>query len=248
MKIQLSTPYILAFLLLTMLCGLSHEMVHHVTGAAICGCWGYKTFNSFTLCDSCVGEEFGYWATIAGPAFTFALMWLGWYQLSRPDIKNKQLGFALIFANFPVNRMLFVFMGANDEQWVARHLYGNSTIAFWVTVLIVLICTVPPLVAAYKAINNNHKTLWFAGFFILPFVFVILFAGFFLEEYLLLQEKVLADTLWGIPYLLLLVEVICLAGYAATKKFLYTETGFNKSVGAFLKYQTAVKTGNTKPQ
>lgn len=226
MQLKLPLGYILAFLLLTMLCGLSHEMVHHVAGAAICGCWGYKTFNSFTLCDTCAAADLGYWATIAGPAFTFALMWLGWYQLSRPDNKNKQLGFALIFANFPINRMLFVFMGWNDEQWVAKHLFGQSVVAFWITVGIVLLCTVPPLVAAYRAINNSYKVLWFLGFFILPFIFVFVFAGFFLEEYLLLDAKVLADTLWGIPYLLLLVEVICLAGYAATKQFLYTDTAF----------------------
>lgn len=216
--------YILAFLLLTMLCGLSHEMVHHVAGAAICGCWGYKTFNSFTLCETCAGADLGYWATIAGPAFTFALMWLGWYQLSKPENKNKQLGFALIFANFPVNRMLFVFMGINDEQWVARHLFGDSRLAFWSTVAIVLVFTIPPVVAAYRAITNRFKVLWFAGFYILPFVFVVLFAGLFLEEYLLLKSNVLADTLWGIPYLLLLVEFICLQGYALSKKYLYVET------------------------
>lgn len=223
MKIKLTWKYLLAFLLLTMLCGLSHEMVHHLTAAAICGCWGYKTFNSFVLCDSCANRAFGYWATIAGPLFTFALMWWGWYQLSQKDHKNKQLGFALIFANFPVNRMFFVFINSNDEQWVRRHLFGNdSPIASWITIGLVLACTVPPLIAAYRAINNSRKAIWFLAFYLLPFIFVIVFAGLFLEEFLLLDQKLLANTIVGIPYLLILTEILCVAGYALTKKYLYS--------------------------
>ena len=222
MKLRLNLKYVLAFLLLTMLAGLSHEMVHHVTGAAICGCWGYKTFNSFVLCASCDDNPYRFWATVAGPAFTFALMWIGWYQLRKPDNKNKQLGFALIFANFPINRILFAFLGYNDEQWVAKNLYGDSPIAYWITILLILICTVPPLVAAFLQIQNRRRWLWFAGFFVLPFVFVILFAGLFLEEYLLLKMRFLSEPVLGIPYLLLLTEVLCVMGYKFTKKYLYT--------------------------
>lgn len=222
MKIRLNSKYMLAFLLLTMVSGLSHEMVHHVAGAAICGCWGYKTFNSFVLCSSCDGNPYSFWATVAGPAFTFGLMWLGWYQMRKPDNKNKQLGFALIFANFPINRIMFAFMGANDEQWVARQLYGDSSIAFWATIVLILICTVPPLAAAFLQIQNRRRWLWFLAFFILPFVFVILFAGMFLEDYLLLKLQFLSEPILGIPYLLVLVEVLCVAGYAITKKYLYT--------------------------
>lgn len=236
MKLKLNLKYVLAFLLLTMLCGLSHEMVHHVTGAAICGCWGYKTFNSFVLCASCDANPYRLWATVAGPAFTFGLMWLGWYQLRKPDNRNKQLGFALIFANFPINRIFFAFIGYNDEQWVARQLYGDSQIAFWVTIFLVLICTVPPLVAAFLQIRNSRRWLWFLGFFILPFVFVILFAGLFLEECLLLNLKFLSEPVLGIPYLLVLVEVLCMVGYGITKKYLYTSPG---AIAAKAKTQVA---------
>jgi hypothetical protein len=221
MKIQLSPRYILAFLLLTMLCGLSHEMVHHAAGAAVCGGWGYKTFNSFSLYSPCANEAYSYLATLAGPAFTYALMWLGWYRLAKPDRQSRQLGFALIFANFPVNRMLFVFLGFNDEQYIVRTMFDKSPLASAAAIVIVLLCTVPPLVAAYRAIENKHRVWWFLGFYLLPFVFVILFAGFFLENFLLLNRKVLADTVLGIPYLLLAVEVACIAGYAIAKKYLY---------------------------
>ncbi len=78
--------YLWPFLFLTILCGTSHEFSHHFSGAAICGCFGYKTFNSFEHCSGC--EETNPYliiATIIGPLFTFGLMWLGVYQLKQDD-------------------------------------------------------------------------------------------------------------------------------------------------------------------
>lgn len=221
MKINVTWKYIVAFLFLTILCGTSHEFAHHFTGALICGNFGYKTFNSFVLGEGCEGNPYKLWATIAGPAFTFALLWLGLYRLRKPDEKNRQLGFALIFANFPVNRLIFALLHSNDEQWVAHQLYGKSVFAFWLTNAIIWLCTLPPLYFAYKAIGNKFKLLLFAGFLVLPFAFIVVFAGLFLENYLLLERKFLADTVLGIPYLILLIEVSCLTGYFLTKKYLY---------------------------
>lgn len=108
----------------------------------------------------------------------------------------------------------------NDEHWVTSQLFGRSPIVFWTTVAIVLFFSLPPLVAAYRAISNRKKLLWFLGFLILPFVFVILFAGIFLEEFLLLKLEFLSDTIWGIPLLLLLVEFISILGYSYTKNYI----------------------------
>ena len=230
MKLKLNSEYVLAFLLLTMICGLSHELVHHITGAIICGCWGFKTFNSFSLCPSCEGNPYSLIATAAGPLFTFALMWIGWYRLQKPDNKNKQLGFALIFANFPINRILFAIMGFNDEQFITITLFGDSKIAFWTTVGIVLALSVPPLWMAYSSISNRFRLLWFLGFFVLPFIFVFIFAGLFLEEYVLLEARVLADTFLGVPYLLWFIELFCLVLYAYTKKYIYQNSEMSKPV------------------
>lgn len=220
MKVQVTPKYIAAFLFLTILCGTSHEFVHHFTAAAICGCFGYKTFNSFEICAGCEAEHpLYYWATIAGPLFTFGLMWVGMYQLNKTDNKNQQLGFALIFANFPISRILFALMGWNDEQWVA-HLLFNTNTSFRVTNFLIWVCAIPPLVYAYIKMKNKRKLLVFLGFFILPFVFVILF-GMAMEDWLLLKMHFLSDTLIGIPYLILLVEIICLLGYVMYKKYLY---------------------------
>jgi hypothetical protein len=215
MQLGLSWRYVVAFAALTILCGTSHEFAHHFAGAAICGAFGVKTFNSFDLAPGCDANPMAFWATVAGPVFTFALMWWGALMVRGDGVRRRRLGFALIFANFPVNRMGFVLFGWNDEQWVARHLFGPSRIAFWVTILLVWVACVPPLVVAYRAIGNRHRPLWFAGFFLVPFAFVIAFAGAFLENYLLLGHHVLANRIIGVPYLIILVEMLSMAIYYA---------------------------------
>jgi hypothetical protein len=229
---RLTWQYVIAFAALTILCGTSHEFVHHFAGAAICGGFGVKTFNSFDLAPGCDANPLSVWATVAGPLFTFALMWWGLYLLGRGDERRRQRGFALIFANFPVNRMAFALAGWNDEQWVARHAFGPSRLAFWVTVLLVWAACVPPLVAAYRAIGNRRRPLWFAGFFLLPFAFVVAFAGGFLESYLLLGRRLLATPVLGVPYLLLLVEVVSLALYAGLRKHLSAGGGPRRALVA----------------
>ncbi len=120
-KIRLSTPYTVAFFALTILCGTSHEFAHHFVGAAFCGCFGFKTFNSFDLCPSCAGNQLAFIAaTWAGPLLTYGLMWLGVYRLFRPSLAARQLGLALIFANFPINRIGFALIDWNDEQYVTN--------------------------------------------------------------------------------------------------------------------------------
>ena len=215
--------YLLAFFALTILCGTSHEFIHHFVGAAICGCFGYKTFNSFELCSGCV-ESNPYWtiATFAGPVFTFALVWWGLFLLQKSNPIKKQLGFALIFANFPINRLVFAFMGFNDEQYAVSVIFGGDNLtAFWLTNLVVSALTLPPLIYGYKAIGGKHRLLSFIGYLILPFVFVIVFAGLFLEEWLLLEKRWLAETVIGIPYLILLVEILSMVIYFLYKKHLY---------------------------
>jgi hypothetical protein len=220
------TPRALAaFAALTLLCGTSHEFVHHFAGAAACGAFGTKTFNSFELAPGCEASPWRLWPTVAGPAFTFALMWWGAWRLRAADEGARRLGLALVFANFPVNRMVFALAGANDEQWVARQLAGPSRAAFWLTAALVWAACLPPLVAAWRAIGNRRRALWFAGAFVLPFAFVLAAAGGLLEEVLLRRHRVLADAVLGVPLLVVLVEVLALAAYVAWRGELAAPAG-----------------------
>ena len=212
-RLHLTWRYLIGFAALTLLCGTSHEFAHHFSGAAICGKFGYKTFNSFELAPGCDANPISLWATAAGPLFTFGLMWWGLFLLRSDDERGRNFGFALIFANFPINRLLFILIHSNDEQWVAYRLYGHSNVAWWVAIAVVWLACVPPLVVAYRAIGNRRRWLWFTGFFVLPFLYVILFAGLFLENYLLLGQRFLANTILGIPLLIILIEILSLLVY-----------------------------------
>ncbi|WP_462248620.1 hypothetical protein [Ekhidna sp.] len=218
------TKYLVPFTCLTILCGTTHEFAHHFSGAIVCGCFGFKTFNSFQLCAGCESNPYWLVPTYIGPLFTFLLLWIGRYQLKQESIQSKQLGFALIFANFPVNRILFALMGMNDEQYAASILFGNeNTLSFWVTNLAIWLFTIPPLYTAYCSIKSPKRILIFLLYFIIPFAFVIIFAGFLLEEWLLLKKQFLSSTIIGIPLLLILVEIVCVLGYYFLKKHIYQQ-------------------------
>ena len=224
MTISISWRYLIAFAALTILCGTSHEFVHHFAGAALCGAFGTKTFNSFSLAPGCSANVTkAYWAAMSGPIFTFGLMWIGYAMLRRSNSASKRMGFALIFANFPVNRMFFVLLGANDEQYANRLMFGRSHVVFWLTVVAVLAVSLPPVIEAFRQLQNRPKLAWCAGFFLLPFAFVIVFAGLFLENYLLDQHHILASQIIGIPYLILAVEAISALTFEISKPALTAE-------------------------
>ena len=216
-EIALTGRYLIAFAALTILCGTSHEFAHHFTGAAMCGAFGTKTFNSFELAPGC-GLTAEVVATCAGPIFTFGLMWWGVALLRREDLLERRLGLAIIFANFPINRLFFVLIQSNDEDYVRRLLFPDSVVAHWITVALVWLIAVPPLVFAYRALANKPRWLWFMGLFILPFVFVIVFAGLFLEQYLLLDHRILASPVLGVPWLIIVVEMASLALYVTFRR------------------------------
>src|SRR5437868_2783155 len=123
--LRISWKYVVGFLALLLLLASAHEFTHHFTGAAVCGAWGSKTFGTFTLAEGCDANPLRFWATAAGPIFTFIAMWVGWFLLTRNDSRRRWFGFALIFANVPINRMLVTLTGHNDEQWMARQMYPD---------------------------------------------------------------------------------------------------------------------------
>ena len=88
MKIPLTWRYLLAFYCLGALMGMSHELAHHAAGFAICGHWGYKTFNFFELAKGCAETHpHSYWlATLAGPVlFNYLPLWIGVALMKKPD-------------------------------------------------------------------------------------------------------------------------------------------------------------------
>lgn len=172
---------LLAFAALLFFMGEAHELVHTGLGRLLCGCWGPRDFNVWSLCASCqtghVWTNFA--ATWAGPLFTFAMGWWGYFLLSpRQTAAHRSLGFALVFATLPFARILGALMGGNDEVYALSKVLPYPR-AWALGAALVLLATVPPLVRAYTTLQGRGRIWYFLGFFLLPFAlaFAVLLGG-----------------------------------------------------------------------
>lgn len=172
MKIMLNWPGLLAFGALVFGLAEAHELVHTGLGRLLCGCWGPRDFNVWSLCSTCAtGHPYtNLAATLAGPAFTFAVGWVGYGLLGpRQPAARQSLGFALVMATVPFARILgAVFMGGNDEVYALSKFLPYST-AWALGGALVVLATVPPLVRAWAALRSKARPRVFLAFFLLPF-------------------------------------------------------------------------------
>lgn len=222
MIVPLTWRYFLAFFCLGALMGMSHELAHHVTGFLVCGEWGQKTFNSFQLAPGCREAHPGtFWiATVMGPLlFNYLPSWIGVAFMRNPDPGARLFGVSLVLSTVPALRLFAAIVGG-DEQWLGRLHFGHSTLVYWVVVCGVIVVTLPPLVVAWQTIQNRFKPLVFGLLFLGVPLIVFFMVGKVLED-LIIERKVLADTIWGMPYMVLLAEVLATIGYAMLKESLW---------------------------
>jgi hypothetical protein len=217
-KLKITWKYCIAFYCIIMLYVSLHELIHHLSGYVICGDWGIKTFNYFET--ACEKDSKSYIATYMGPLFTFAMMYVGAFLLSKKNSSyKKHLGFAMIFAQLPFQRMTSPFFRMNDEFYATSKLLGNTNIVYWSVIIIIWLICLPPLIKAFKAIENKYKIIWFL-FYLILFPYLIwgpIFGGL---EYLMVQRKILAQPLIGIGLLFIINEVITIIAYYFTKKYI----------------------------
>lgn len=216
--LKITWKYCLAFYCMVMLYSSLHELVHHFAGYLVCGAWGYKTFNYFST--ACEASPVTFLATYAGPVFSFAMMWIGAFFLKKKNASahTRQLSFALIFAQLPLQRMITPFFKMNDEYYATASLFGHTAWVYWTVLIVVWACCVPPLITAFRAIQNEKRIFWYL-FYLLLFPYLLWGPVFGLLEYLLVSKHVLNGTVIGIAYLFILNEVITIIGYLLTRKY-----------------------------
>lgn len=214
MKINLSFKYVIAFLSLLFVMHELHEIAHTSIGRIICGCWGKRDFNVWELCEGCSKEHpISILATIAGPLFSFIMIFLGAWLLKKQKLNFKSLGFSLIFANMPFGRLLSAILSSGDEVYILETFGLNSITAHISGVLIITVIIFYPLTLTYKSISNKRKMIWFFGFLFLPLIIDILIVLIglntlltkgFLSDYWILGSPVLVSR-WTIFVILILI-------------------------------------------
>lgn len=223
MTLHLNIRYAITFMTLTFLMHEAHEIIHTSAGRIICGCWGLRDFNVWELCAGCTEEKpYAVISTFLGPLFTFTMMWLGAFLMeSHKTLKQKTLGFSLVFANMPFARLFSAAMGGGDEVWGLTEIFGNYKLAWIIGLIIIIIITFIPLFKAYKLIENKRKFAMFLLFFLAPFAIDIIIVLGGMNT--LLQSGVGSTYIvLGSPVLVTVWTILVTLIYILTRNNIYT--------------------------
>ncbi len=217
-NLKITWKYCLAFYCVIMLYVSVHELIHHFSAYPICGGWGIKSFNYFET--ACEGTCKSYLATYTGPLFTFLAMYYGMYLL-REDRSgyHKHLGFAIIFGQLPLQRMVSPFYKMNDEFYASAALFGDTALVFWTVIIIIWLVCLPPLIKAFRAIANERRILWFV-FYLVLFPYILWGPVFGALEYLMVSKEFLATTIIGLGLLFIINEFVTIAAYLKFKIYI----------------------------
>jgi hypothetical protein len=209
MRIKITGKFIIAFLALTFVMLELHEIVHTAVGRIICGCWGARDFNAWEICETCRNVDLAWLSTLAGPVFTFIMIWIGSSYLKETNTdRQKSFGIAMIFSNTPFGRILNPLLNSGDETTLMHKLIENLTLASFVTLFIILLITVYPMYKAYKTVLNKPGK-HFLLFFFVP-VFIIILVILVILNTILSMEVLNENGLLGSPIIVNLWSLVVL--------------------------------------
>jgi len=236
MKIKLSPLYLLSFFALVFLVHEIHDWIHVLVARAVCGCWGTKAFDYWTLCAKSwvsVSNQGNVLITMAGPLFNYLVICWGW-ELMQPEneLHQKSLGFSLVFASLPFPRIMGALAGGGDETLALKQIFlhadgGNRHIVSLVGLLFVLILTLPALYRAFMLVAGLWGKLMVVAFLVLPGYIDRLVVSGLLNK--MLAKGILVHQVWtgfsqGIMvWLLLLLILLVVIGRYLSWAFEYRE-------------------------
>ena len=216
LRTQPTPRWLVATAFLALVMHEAHELVHTATGRTLCGAWGARDFNVWSLAPGC-----DTWVpTLAGPLFSWLVMWTGVLLLRSTAEARRWVGLALVFAPNPLGRLLPALLGGGDEGVVARAWLGHGGPAARALVIAAAAAIVlPPLLVAWRALPARHR----AGWSLLLFLGGILVTGplLFVLGNGLLRRGVLAQTgPTGAPALVELFTLAAGVGLVASARWL----------------------------
>lgn len=205
MNLKITWKYLLALFALTIVSGELHEQVHINTGRIVCGGYGPRDFNVWQTAADCANPSLAFLATLAGPLWSYLLMWMGALLLVKAKSADyKAVGFSLVFAPLPFARVFTAFMGGGDEKTVLKMLLQNElslgTIKVLAAIMVLAFCF-PPVYIAYRAIKNRYRALYVIGFCVMPLIILGAYVLTFLNS-LLSKGFLSAPFVLGTPLLI----------------------------------------------
>ncbi len=211
MKLKFSVAYLLSFLSLVFVIHELHDWAHVLMGQWVCGCWGTKAFDSWTMCDhSDVSGNIIAFIWMAGPLVSYILMWVAYSILnSRKSTASRSMGFSLLFATLPFGRILAVVGGKSDETNMMREFFqrpdgSNHQFVVVSAIVLVLLLTLPPIIKAFSLTSSiKEKMMLIPVLLIFPVVvdYVVVNLGM---NKILSDDIMQEESLPGTPFLVLL--------------------------------------------
>ena len=214
-KLSISWQFSIAFLALVFAGGEIHELVHTNVGYLLGGCYGSRDFNGWQLCEAASQHNYYWFATLSGPAFTFLMLWLGYFMVTKAadDVAAKSLGLAVLFGSFPFSRIFTVLLKGGDEYLIMRNLFNNGAhdnLLWLITALIIIGICILPMIVGWKALPEKKRWLSYSILVIGPLfiVLIVLLVGL---NPLLHSGFMDAPGLLGAPLLVNLWLAVCIS-------------------------------------
>lgn len=195
MKINYQWRYCLAFMAFVFVFGQLHEMAHLAAAYFVCGCPGKQIdFNLWTVCIGCNDNPNIYISGIAGPAFSYLMMWIGYSMLRSSNTKWYNTAFVLIMGNLAFARIFTAGMGGGDEKMILRFFFSEPSLLLIKAsnFVMVFVLAFPPIYMVYKRLVNKNKLLVVAGFCVIPLCIMYPYEFVLLGK--VMQAGVLAHT------------------------------------------------------
>jgi len=227
MKINYSWRYCLAFMAFVFVFGQLHELAHMIVGYIICGKSGIQVdFNIIRpICAECESNPHIWLAGIAGPAFSYLMMWTGYFLLRSSNTRFYNLAFVLILGNLAFARVFTAGMGGGDERGVLSFFLSDQPLLIVkaVNFILVFCMAFPPIYMAYKKLISKNKLLVILGFCVVPLCIMMPY------EFMLLGKVLNAGFLsarhiLGVPDLIYLHTTLMLLIVVLLRKELFEST------------------------
>lgn len=170
-----------AFVVLLLLHAELHELAHVLPGAAICGSFGQRDFNAWSLSEGCTSIV----PTVLGPVFTFSVAFLAaWISRHLPPSQTKRVLLVLASTTL-LGRVFTAVLGGGDELQVMRQVSSPTLLphAQAVTVFALAALSLWPALVAYRALDRRlgRLLLWSVAPFLFLVAFVLLGANSLLQ-------------------------------------------------------------------